>query len=65
MLRQHKMALQNIQEKTEFDSKIPVIQGDCNQLQQVVINLLFNANDAMPDGGALVLSNGFDRRTNV
>jgi signal transduction histidine kinase len=43
------MTLQNIQAKTELDSKIPVIQGDFNRLQQAVINLLFNAIDAMPD----------------
>jgi len=65
MLSQHKMALQNIQTKTELDSKIPVIQGDFNQLQQCIINLLFNAIDAMPDGGTLVLGSGFNPRTNV
>jgi len=65
MLSQHKMALQNIQAKTDLDSKIPVIQGDFNQLQQCIINLLFNAIDAMPDGGTLVLASGFNPRTNV
>jgi two-component system NtrC family sensor kinase len=65
MLSQHKMALQNIQTKTELDSKIPVIQGDFNQLQQCIINLLFNAIDAMPEGGTLVLASGFNPRTNV
>ena len=65
MLSQHKMTLENIQAKTELDSKIPVIQGDFNQLQQAVINLLFNAIDAMPDGGTLVLASGFNPRTNV
>ena len=65
MLSQHKMTLQNIQAKTELDSKIPAIQGDFNQLQQCIINLLFNAIDAMPEGGTLALGSGFNPRTNV
>lgn len=65
MLSQHKMTLQNIQAKTELDSKIPAIQGDFNQLQQAVINLLFNAIDAMPDGGTLVLASAFNPKLNV
>jgi len=65
MLSQHKMALQNIQAKTELDSKNPVIQGDFNQLQQAVINLLFNAIDAMPEGGTLVLGSAFNSKMKV
>jgi PAS domain S-box-containing protein len=65
MLSQHKMTLQNIQTKTELDSKIPPIQGDFNQLQQCIINLLFNAIDAMPDGGTLVLTSAFNAKTAV
>ena len=43
-----------------IDPKIPVVQGDINQLQQCIINLIFNAIDAMPDGGTLALSGGFE-----
>jgi PAS domain S-box-containing protein len=56
MLSQHKMALQNIQVKTDLDPKLPLIVGDFSQLQQCIINLIFNAIDAMPQGGTLTVS---------
>jgi PAS domain S-box-containing protein len=56
MLSQHKMALQNIQVKIDLDPKLPLIVGDFNQLQQCIINLIFNAIDAMPQGGTLRVS---------
>ncbi|MGD9274140.1 MAG: HAMP domain-containing sensor histidine kinase, partial [Desulfobacterales bacterium] len=39
---------------------LPTIIGDYNQLQQCIINLIFNAIDAMPDGGRLDLTAGTD-----
>jgi signal transduction histidine kinase len=36
---------------------LPLIQGDANQLQQVLMNLGINAADAMPKGGTLTISN--------
>lgn len=38
-----------------LDSSIPPIEADANQLEQVIINLVINAKDAMPDGGNLYL----------
>lgn len=54
-LSQHKLDLQNIRIKTELEEKIPAVWGDFNQIQQCLINLIFNAIDAMPDGGTLII----------
>ena len=52
-LSRHKLELQNIALTTDVEPGFPAIQGDANQLQQCIINLIFNAIDAMPQGGAL------------
>lgn len=39
--------------KTELDHDIPVISGDVSQIEQIVMNLVINARDAMPDGGTI------------
>jgi len=55
ILSQHKLELSNIRPLISIEPGIPPITGDFNQLQQCVINLIFNAIDAMPDGGTLTL----------
>jgi PAS domain S-box-containing protein len=33
----------------------PIIEGDPNQLEQVIMNFMVNARDAMPDGGLITI----------
>jgi signal transduction histidine kinase len=43
---------------TELDPDVSLVQGDADRWQQVFLNLIFNAFDAMPDGGTLTVSSG-------
>jgi len=66
LLSQHKLGLQNIACSTSVAEGLPAIKGDFNQLQQCVINLIFNAADAMPEGGSLQLAAGVgEKRSEV
>jgi len=50
-LIEHQFSLVNINIVRNFDEDIGLIRGDEKQLQEVFINLLNNARDAMPQGG--------------
>ena len=65
LLSQHKLELSNIRLESNVQSNLPPVIGDFNQLQQCMINLFFNAIDAMPDGGTLELSSRYDTDRDV
>jgi PAS domain S-box-containing protein len=60
LLSQHKLELGNIRIESGIQADIPPVIGDFNQLQQCIINLIFNALDAMPQGGTLNLDGRYD-----
>ena len=55
LLSQHKLTLQNINIETRLAPNIPDVVLDFHQIQQCIINIIFNAMDAMPDGGTLTV----------
>jgi two-component system cell cycle sensor histidine kinase/response regulator CckA len=42
--------------KTTLNNNIPTIEADPGQLEQVIMNLMVNARDAMPDGGLITIT---------
>jgi two-component system, NtrC family, sensor kinase len=55
LLSQHKLDMEHIRAEIQVDALVPEVLGDFNQIQQCVINLIFNAIDAMDKGGTLWL----------
>ncbi|MGC8720199.1 MAG: sensor histidine kinase, partial [Thermodesulforhabdaceae bacterium] len=60
LLSKHKMDLQHIQVITELQENLPQAYGDPGQIQQCLINLVFNAVEAMPDGGTLTIKSSYE-----
>jgi len=62
----HKMLIRLIGEDVEFElnlaDKLPYIMADIGQIEQVIMNLVINAREAMQMGGKLTITT-FDHRT--
>jgi signal transduction histidine kinase len=56
LLVRHKLKNQNVVWKTKLQPDLPAITGDATQLEQVFLNLILNATEAMPRGGTLTIS---------
>lgn len=54
-LLEHQLVRAHVQVRLELSEELPEILGDENELQQVFLNLILNAQDAMPRGGWLTI----------
>jgi signal transduction histidine kinase/CheY-like chemotaxis protein len=52
-LLEKQFAQNNIRFSTDIPSSVAPIMGNANQIQQVVMNMLINAKNAMPNGGSI------------
>ncbi|MBC2703175.1 sensor histidine kinase [Desulfobacula sp.] len=56
----HRFEKEGISLSTEFSDTIPLVKGDSRKLQQVFLNLINNAADAMLEGGKLTIRTFMD-----
>ena len=52
-LVRNQASFQNIAIRTELDPNLPPVLADADQMRQVLLNIILNAADAMPQGGSL------------
>ena len=58
----HTLEMEGIEMKTHLSEGIPEVRGDPRELQQVFLNLINNACQAMKGGGTLTIRSEYDRR---
>lgn len=61
LLVRHKLKHQNVEWHATIPADLPEIDADATQLEQVFLNVILNAVEAMPSGGQLGISAGIGR----
>ncbi len=60
-LLEYQIRLENIKIVKDYTQGLTEISGDRNQLQEVFLNILLNAVQAMPDGGNITIKTSLER----
>ncbi|HKH99895.1 MAG TPA: ATP-binding protein [Candidatus Sulfotelmatobacter sp.] len=63
-LVQHQLDLASVQVQLQLDPALPRVLCDAAQIEQVILALVMNALDALPQGGNLWLTTSFSREHN-
>jgi two-component system NtrC family sensor kinase len=61
----HKMELQRIRLNLELAENLPLMLGDPGQIQQCLVNLFFNAMEAMEEGGEISVRTVWEEPENL
>jgi PAS domain S-box-containing protein len=51
----HRIIGEDIELQCNFASALPLVQADIGMIEQVLVNFVVNARDAMPNGGKLII----------
>ncbi len=61
----HQIDLENIKLEKKSDAHLPLVLADFDKIQQVLINIIMNAIQAMPDGGNLTIATSVEKSVNI
>ncbi|MHC5040275.1 MAG: PAS domain S-box protein, partial [Planctomycetota bacterium] len=59
-LMRNQIMIRKVLVKERLSEDLPTIRVDRPQIEQVLVNILLNGMEAMPEGGTLTVSSGFD-----
>jgi two-component system NtrC family sensor kinase len=62
-LIRNQASFRDIEFELEQDPKLPAVMADKDQMRQVVLNIVLNAAEAMPNGGKIRVSTHLDPKT--
>lgn len=55
-LVEHQINLENIKLEKKYEGQLPLVLADFEKIQQVMVNMILNATQAMPNGGNLTIT---------
>jgi PAS domain S-box-containing protein len=65
VLLEHQLRAHHVTVQSTLDASVPAANGSPDQLKQVFMNLILNAEEAMPDGGTLSISTRLSKGTDT